>query len=758
MTMLRLPLSLHFGAGHASWRRHARRIATLAAAVMMAGLSGCAMVEVRSLGPEQYIAMKRGDILSTGKLSASTDETVRVAGLDETICARTSLDCIDALGRAKEIDIDRRLAAMAEMSMQLAIAQTPSGDRQWNDTQFDLWLRTARYAYAYLFYGDRPSSERAFEDRQTQVRDYYNFAVQTFSVALFRRAQTTGDDAVAGWTLPVDASSVRFGGNHIDPREVLPASTLSFAGVRSQYRRDGFGAELVAVLDEKSAADALTSISRTPAPQGDASTGPDIDNVYSARNDTPGQARSSGARNARESKASRDFRRATDPNAGQVFSEMPSPSLTLLLRFDGTTLEEVLTTHVATLVVYDPYRQSSVELNGQTVPLAGNFTAGYGLWLARSGFARQSLRTLFGRDRGIVRPHIYLMQPFDPGRRVILMLHGLASSPEAWVNLANEIQGDATLRQHFQVWQVYYPTNSPILVNAMAIRNAFDATLKHFDPDGLSAASHDAVIIGHSMGGVIARLMVSSADDELWDVFQNDYHLNDDQVDRARDRLDPLFHFGPVPQFERAIFIASPHRGTPFARNRLGRWVSNLIKLPVTLLSGIDDVLHFATGTEDAPSEGKTRYVPNSVDQLRDDDPYVVAAAGLKISPKVQYHSIIARRSAQGPLNESTDGVVPYTSAHLAGAQSERVIVSGHSVQETPQAILEIRRILHEDVDQLDPIKLPGRAGPAQTFQPIDPPQLVAPVAPAASAAAQPGTTSGNARPTPGKTTKTPSR
>ncbi|VVE34045.1 lipoprotein [Pandoraea horticolens] len=705
-----------------SWQRRIRQAVMLAAAACLTGLSGCAMVEVRSLGPEQYIAMKRGDILSTGKLSTSTDDVIRVAGLDETICAKPSLDCIDALGHAKEIDVDRRLAAMAEMSMQLAIAQTPTGEKQWNDAQFDLWLRTARYAYAYLFYGDQPSSERAFEDRQTQVRDYYNYAVQTFSVALFRRVQQTGRDQVAGWTLPVDVSSVRFANERIRPREVLPASTLSFAGLRSPYRRDGFGAELVAVLDDKSAADALSSVGRTPAPRGDASTGHDNDNVYS-----PSDEQSSGARNQRESRASHNFRRAIDPNAGPVFSEMPSPSLTLLLRFDGTSLDEVLTTHIATLVVYDPYRQSSVELNAQTVPLAGNFTAGYGLWLARSGFAKQSLLTLFGRERGIVRPHIYLMQPFDPGRRVILMLHGLASSPEAWVNLANEIQGDATLREHFQIWQVYYPTNSPILVNAMAIRNAFQATLKHFDPDGQSAASHDAVVIGHSMGGVIARLMVSSADDELWSTFQSDYHLDEDQIERARNRLDPLFQFKPVPQFERAIFIAAPHRGTPFARNRLGRWISNLIKLPVTLLSGLDDVLHFATGSEDSPSEGKTRYVPNSVDQLRDNDPYVVAAAGLKISPSVQYHSIIARRNPKGPLDESSDGVVPYTSAHLAGAQSERVIVSGHSVQETPQAILEIRRILHEDIDELYPIKLPGRAGP---FQAIAPSPLAIPAKP----------------------------
>ncbi|MGF6416155.1 hypothetical protein [Paraburkholderia sp. MM5482-R1] len=89
-----------------------------------------------------------------------------------------------------------------------------------------------------------------------------------------------------------------------------------------------------------------------------------------------------------------------------------------------------------------------------------------------------------------------MMQPFDPNRRIILMLHGLASSPEAWVNVANDIQGDEVLRQHFQVWQVYYPTNVPILVNLARIRRATQQTLAHFDPDGTAPASHGMVLIG----------------------------------------------------------------------------------------------------------------------------------------------------------------------------------------------------------------------------------------------------------------------
>jgi hypothetical protein len=96
-----------------------------------------------------------------------------------------------------------------------------------------------------------------------------------------------------------------------------------------------------------------------------------------------------------------------------------------------------------------------------------------------------------------------------------------------------------------------------------------------------------------------------------------------------------------------------------------------------------------------ADGEGPPR-IPNSIDNLSDRDPYVRAAAQLPISPRVRYHSIVGREEATGELIASSDGVVPYTSAHLEGAQSERVIQSWHSVQENPQAILEIRRILQE--------------------------------------------------------------
>ncbi|WP_434946758.1 esterase/lipase family protein [Luteimonas sp. SDU82] len=639
-----------------------RHVAILLLALSAFALGGCTMVEVRSQDASAYIAAKRGDMLTTGRPSALTSETIRVAGLEESACGTPALDCIHALAAIRGIADERRFAALSELWLQQAIVASRATP---DEPQIGLWLEAARRAYAYLFFSERSPGERAFEDRQTQVRDYYNYAAQQAAIELFELASSQPAQAgtslpglmqYAGWDIEVALGSVRLPEGVALPKALVPATTLSFDGLRSTYRRDGFGAELVAIMADDAVA-AVPSAAPVPGP----------DDTGARR---PSRPRPPG------------------------WSEMPSPSVTLLFRFPGEDLAAILSTRKVLVSAHDPYRDADIELHGQRVPLAANFTAGYGLWLARSDFARQSLRTLLGREQGIDRPHLYLMQPYDPDRRIILMIHGLASSPEAWVNVANEIMGDATLRRNFQVWQVYYPTNAPIALNHFAIRRIVEDALRHFDPEATAAASRDIVLIGHSMGGVIARLMVSSSGETLWRELIESRQLDDARAARVTRRLGPVLRFEPQPAIRRAIFIAAPHRGTDVAGNRLGRWISRLVRLPLTVLQGFGEVLEDRAQPGPATGERPPR-VPNSIDNLDRNDPFIRAAAELPISPQVRHHSIIARRKPEIPLAESDDGLVPYRSAHLEGAVSEKVIASGHSVQETAPAILEIRRILH---------------------------------------------------------------
>ena len=618
-------------------------------------LGGCSIlrefgpvVEVHTLDAGEAIELKRGDILTRGKLSDATTQTIRVAALDAQACAKPiSADCVEALAAVTGVATDRRLAALSELWLAQAQAMKPGSEQQ------AAWFETIRYAYAYLFLGDHTPGERAFEDRQTQVRDWYNYAVERAATAIFEVEQQTPTQLpaqphrnIAGWELQLDMRGERLPGSTAVPAELLPASSLSFRGMRSLYRRDGFGAELVAVMPDAP----LTS-----APTSEGSS--------SAKHD----------------------------QQPLPWSEMSAPPMTVLLHPDGDDLDSVLHTRTARLTVHDPYEESAIMLHGQRVPLAANFTAGYGLWLARANFNRQSLRSLLGREGGIDRPHVYLMQPYDPNRRIIVMLHGLASSPEAWVELSNEILGDETLRQHYQIWQVYYPTNLPIALNHAMIRRALGDTLAHFDPSGQAPASSDLVLVGHSMGGVIARLMVSSTDQSLVQLAADRSRLTPQQIKR----IDPMLRFEPFPHVSRAIFIAAPHRGTSVAGGRLGRWMAGFIRFPVTVL---EELAHTLAPNAAASSHESLGHIPNSVDNLDENDPFVRAAADFPISAQVRYHSILAQTNADVPLEDSDDGLVPYRSAHLPGAESEKVIISGHSVQQNAAAVLEIQRILKDDM------------------------------------------------------------
>jgi hypothetical protein len=63
--------------------------------------------------------------------------------------------------------------------------------------------------------------------------------------------------------------------------------------------------------------------------------------------------------------------------------------------------------------------------------------------------------------------------------------------------------------------------------------------------------------------------------------------------------------------------------------------------------------------------------------------------------------------SKSNDTDKITDGIVPYKSAHLEGAISEKIIKGGHSIQIKPETVLELRRILSQHLTEhgLDKVK-----------------------------------------------------
>lgn len=619
---------------------------------------GCASVKVSTRDSSEYMNQRRGDIISSGKLSQQTLSALHVVGIEEATCSKDTQPCINTINTSQGLNDEQRLSSAAEIWLMQAMKNdrqtlTDANPYEQKDrlaNRFNSFLEAARQAYAYLFYTNRPLDKRALEDRQNQVRDFYNYASQRAITLIsdtvknrqlhqISHQKQLPKQILGNWQVELDTAGLpETEEENAQISSFTPDYRLNFDGLRNQYVQDGLGARMVVSLE-------------TIQPE--------------------------------QTENSRTTEKTWEP--------MHYISVTALLKFPGNNLSEVLATDRVILSAYDTWQNHDVIIAGHHVPLAANYTAAYGLWLAKSDFSKQSIGTLFGRGNILEEPRVYLMQPYRPELKTLVLIHGLASSPEAWVNAANEIMGDETLRKNYQIWQVYYPTSVPIAINRYDIATAIEKTFDHYDPQHKNPASHNGVIIGHSMGGILSRLLVSSSDGQLWQKLKERHPMDEEKQAEVRERLGNYLFFKPLPEISRAVFIAAPHRGTPFADQKIARFIASLVKVPINILKKVTDTTRLILGgkTTDAPTM-------NGVDNLSAKDPTIQALAMLNISPEVTFHSIMGNNTPGTPLADSSDGIVPYSSSHWDGAASEKVIPSGHSVQETPQAIIEIRRILHE--------------------------------------------------------------
>ena len=153
----------------------------------------------------------------------------------------------------------------------------------------------------------------------------------------------------------------------------------------------------------------------------------------------------------------------------------------------------------------------------------------------------------------------------------------------------------------------------------------------------------------------------------------------------------------PVPAVKRLVFISTPHRGSYLSKSFVRNLVQRAITLPVTLVKGLTGIYSFFSDNVKSHWQGK---IPTSVDAMSPADPLLNAIADTPLAPGVEGHSIIAVKDEKGDPQKGDDGVVEYKSAHLAGMESEFIVHSGHSCQDKPETIEEVRRILMQHLDE----------------------------------------------------------
>ncbi len=311
--------------------------------------------------------------------------------------------------------------------------------------------------------------------------------------------------------------------------------------------------------------------------------------------------------------------------------------------------------------------------------------------LERTRLNQESARGF--RDPSKLRVHgngIYLIEPYDPDRIPLLMIHGLRSNPSIWRDLTLAVMDDPDLHARFQVWHAFYPTGVPPFYIASKARERFRGLVARLDPSGTDMAHRHVAVIGHSMGGIVARALVTDDDGALWDrTFTVPPSALPVSAARRQDFID-ILTLEREPQIGFAAFVNTPHRGSGSAEGLIGRIAASMVMLPMsfrTIFTEDPDYLAYTTPEMRAfLMDGG----PTSVQALSPRHPLLRALADVPLAPEITAVSVIGvRRGAScvaTPGCNATDGVVSYDSARLAQGK-ELVIRSGHGGYAAPEAI-----------------------------------------------------------------------
>ncbi len=343
-----------------------------------------------------------------------------------------------------------------------------------------------------------------------------------------------------------------------------------------------------------------------------------------------------------------------------------------------------------TLRYEDPLSVETTTVASQQMPLAANFTAPIALALAELKPRKKELGGLFKPDNFATGPRLARLQPYDPKKIPILCIHGLGDSHATWAPLIETLRADPVVRANYQIWFYSYASGYPYPYSAALLRHRMDEITARY-PDHKTF-----VVIGHSMGGMISRVLLTDSGMTLWNAVYDKPPEEMAFSDETRKVMTDSLIFKHRDDISRVIFMSPSHRGANMATSLFGRLGSKLIGGPKNILKGDVSALSLAKPTS---TNAQLKKMPNSIDFLNPDNRFVKTLDTLPVATGIPYHTVIGDRGKGGNLNHtepvSSDGIVPYWSSHLDGAQSELIIPSGHWSNQHPQGIAEVQRILH---------------------------------------------------------------
>ena len=338
------------------------------------------------------------------------------------------------------------------------------------------------------------------------------------------------------------------------------------------------------------------------------------------------------------------------------------------------------TGHDATLALRRPAKQPTARVEGVLRPLAANYSAPL-LYYKHIDETLMGLEGAFGISHFSGPTGLYLLQPYDPDRIPVVLVHGLLATTQMWVNPVNELEKDPVLRERYQYWVFGYPTGNPIAYSSLKLREALA------NVDKLYPNHKGYVVISHSLGGVVAQMQVVTLKPENWERVVGEPAKEIFQKLQPNDLVYRATVFNANPEIKRVVFICTPHRGSKLAISPIAEFGMRLITLPGNIAGAIKNEV----GPELAQVRG-LQDRPNVATGLSPDSPALRTMETVRVQSP--FHSIIGNRGLPGPLIDSSDGIVPYWSSHMNRALSECIVPGPHGLVDYPQNIAEMKRIL----------------------------------------------------------------
>jgi pimeloyl-ACP methyl ester carboxylesterase len=512
---------------------------------------------------------------------------------------------------------------------ELLLKQAQETVPQQAERERKLYLLSAFYAYRFLFPPQHHSLDQAFDQRYRLASHFYAAAVGRYFLAIVRSRQTL--------SAPIEETDlqrrftieVEHGSSALLARyfdDYLIAREFQFEGLRNRYTRDGIGAPLIAIRS------------------------------------SPGQF--------------------------NIERFLPAAAyaapVTVVLQLDWNADASQVT---GRLRLCDSRLSEALSIGGEKLPLAADFTAPYAYMLSRADDRKSGWWGLLGGSETAARHGVLLYGAYDTGRIPVLMIHGLGASPQAWRELTNDILGSPELRSRYQILHYVYPTNGPMLSLAHQLRHDLSEFFDVVDPERVSPPM---VVIGHSMGGLLAKSLAVESGMRIWNAALTVAPSQLRAPEDVRRAFVECFILKPWPNVSRLIFLGVPQHGSESADSWWAHAARRLIAPP-------DDPQYRFIETLNSSSEQVRSQVRpfvqvsrnTSLDTLSPRYPPMQAFAELPINPRVPFHSII------GSIGDGrSDGYVSVQSAHLEGAQSELILPIDHRTFDQAPVLNEIYRIL----------------------------------------------------------------